>query len=200
MQSTLSKNLSLFILILAFVAFVYGTYRAIEVVNKTQMATSEGTYTSYVSTSKEIEKKAKELTQMCSTKVCKVQSLVNYVTRIPYRTQTFQRKKPLQTMSQNFGDCDDKSNLLISLLHAQNIEAYFVLVPKHIFVIVPLEERKLQQTKGLWIAGRKYYILESTAKNSAIGFPLRYKTEEIDVIIEPFSNKKMELKALIYKP
>ncbi len=39
-------------------------------------------------------------------------------------------------IDQNFGDCDDKSNLLISLLNAKGYEAYFVLVPKHIFVIV----------------------------------------------------------------
>ena len=101
-------------------------------------------------------------------------------------------------MTQNFGDCDDKSNLLISLLHALNIEAYFVLVPKHIFIIVPIVDDRLEQAKGLWIDGRKYYILESTAKNSQVGFPLKYKLDEIDAIIEPFSNEEMEWVDLKY--
>ena len=85
------------------------------------------------------------------------------------------------------------------MLHALEIEAYFVLVPKHIFVIVPLMEKKLSQTRGIWINGRKFFILESTSKNSKIGFPLHYKLSDIDVIIEPFSNEKMKIKSLEYK-
>ena len=47
--------------------------------------------------------------------------------------------------------------------------------------------------------GKKYYILESTARNSRIGYPLQYKLDDIDVIIEPFSNKKIEINSLEYK-
>jgi len=199
MQNIWAKNISTVIIAIAFIAFVYGTYKAIRIVDKTQIGTSEGTYTSYVTTSEEIQDKAHALIQNCKDKLCKVQSVLDFTSNIPYSTKTFQKKSPQKTIQENFGDCDDKSNLLISMLHALEIEAYFVLVPKHIFVIVPLEDVKLKHKKGLWVNAKKYYILESTAKDSAVGFPLQYDFDEIDVIIEPFYNKKIEIKSLEYK-
>ncbi len=185
---------------IAFIAFVYGVVKALDIVGKTQVGTSNGVYTSYVTTSEEIQKKAHTLTKNCQSKLCEVQRLLDFATHIPYKTNIFQQRSAQKTIQENFGDCDDKSNLLISMLYALEIEAYFVLVPKHIFVIVPLEDRRLAKKKGLWVNGKKYYILESTAKDSAVGYPLKYKLSEIDVIIEPFSNEKLNITALEYKP
>ena len=196
-----SKRIKLFasiILVVALLAFVYMTLMAIKVVNKRHLNTSDGIYISYVSHSKEIEQKAYHLTQDCKTKLCKIQNLLDYTSNIPYQTDRFQQNSPQKTIQKNFGDCDDKSNLLISMLYALEIEAYFVLVPKHIFVIVPLKDDKLFK-KGLWINEKKYYILESTAKDSKVGFPLQYKLKDIHAIIEPFSNRKIEIKTLKYK-
>jgi hypothetical protein len=193
------KNLALGILFIAFVAFIYGMVKVIDIVNRTQVGTKNGIYTSYVTTSQEIEKKAKELTKNCQSNLCQVQTLLNFASNIPYQTKTFQQYSAQKTIQQNFGDCDDKSNLLISMLHALEIEAYFVLVPKHIFVIVPLTDTRLNQTKGIWVNNRKFFILESTAKNSGVGFPLGYKLNDIDVIIEPFSNEKISIHSLEYK-
>jgi len=199
LQSDRLKRFASVIIGIAFVAFVYGTYRAIEKVDRTQVSTSDGIYTSYVSTSKEIEQKAYALTRHCKSQLCKVQTLLDFASNIPYSTHTFQQNSPQKTIQKNYGDCDDKSNLLISMLHAVGVEAYFVLVPKHIFVIVPLKDTRLVQTKGLWINGRKYYLLESTAKGSFVGFPLHYDLDEIEAIIEPFSNKKMKIENIDYK-
>ncbi len=193
------KNLALGILFIAFIAFIYGTVKALDIASRTQVGTKNGIYTSYVTTSKEIEAKAKELTKNCQSKFCQVQTLLNFATNIPYQTKTFQQYSAQKTIQQNFGDCDDKSNLLISMLHALNIEAYFVLVPKHIFIIVPLNDKRLNHTRGIWVNGRKYYILESTAKDSTIGFPLHYRLDEIDVIVEPFSNEKIDIESIKYK-
>ena len=198
-KSEIYKNFALIIIAIAFVIVVYGTYRAMQIVDKTQIGTSEGTYTSYVSTSGEIQQKAHTFTNNCKDKLCQIQSLLDFATNIPYKTNRFQQKSAQKTIQENFGDCDDKSNLLISMLHALGIEAYFVLVPSHIFVIVPLKDKRLSETKGLWVNDKKYYILESTAKDSKIGFPLHYGLEDIDVIIEPFSNTKIGIKTLNYK-
>ncbi len=197
MNSETSKHVSLVIIAIAFMVFVYGTIKVIEIVDKTQVGTSEGIYTSYVTSSKEIEKQAHALTADCKSELCEVQALLDFASTIPYETKTFQRYSPQKTIQQNFGDCDDKSNLLISMLHALGKEAYFVLVPKHIFVITPVKEPLLAKRKGLWINGKKYYILESTAKNSRVGFPLHYALEEIDVIVEPFTNEKIEINKLL---
>ena len=74
------------------------------------------------------------------------------------------------------------------------------IVPKHIFVIVAINELHLNHfAKGIYINNKKYYILESTAKNSSIGFPLRYKLSEIHAIIEPFENRKLDIGDLEWK-
>lgn len=85
------------------------------------------------------------------------------------------------------------------MLHMLDKEAYFVLVPKHIFIITSLDDQRLERKKGLWVNGKKYYILESTAKGSKVGFPLKYKLEDIDVIVEPFSNEKISIEKLEWK-
>ena len=103
-------------------------------------------------------------------------------------------------MEVQYGDCDDKSNLLISLLHALDIEAYFVLVPKHIFVIVALDDVRLRGLrKALWIDETPYYILETTAPNSPIGFPFHYKLKDIEMILDPFENRELEVKSIEWR-
>ncbi len=199
MTSESKKNLSLFIIVIFFIAFVYGTVKAMNIVDKTHVGTSNGIYKSYVTTSKEIQDKAFTLTQYCHTELCEIQSVLDFATNIPYQTNTFQQYSAQKTIQQNFGDCDDKSNLLISMLHALGKEAYFVLVPKHIFVITPVEDTLLAHRKGLWVNGKKYYILESTAKDSKVGFPLKYKLDDIDAIIEPFSNEKISIEKLEWR-
>ena len=199
MKSERLKSFASIIITIAFVLFVYGIYKAIQIVDKTQIGTKDGTYTSYVSSSQNIQDKAYRLTQKCVDDLCKVQHLLDFASNIPYKTHTFQQNSPQKTIQENYGDCDDKSNLLISMLHVIGVEAYFVLVPKHIFVIVPLEDRHLKHVKGIWVNGKKYYILESTAKDSTIGFPLQYSLDKIEAIIEPFSNKKLDITHLEYK-
>jgi len=199
MQSDNIRKFSLSIMILTFIGFLYMIIKDIQIVQRTQIGTSDGIYSSYVTNAEEIKQKAYALTQECKTEFCKIQKLLDYVTNIPYKTYTFQKNTPQQTIQENFGDCDDKSNLLISMLHALGIEAYFVLVPKHIFVIVSLEDKKLSDIKGLWVNGKKYYILESTAKDSKIGFPLHYDLSEIAAIIEPFSNTKIKIDTIKYR-
>ncbi len=199
MKTETLKNFSLLIMAVAFVAFVYVTAKAMQIANKTQISTSDGIYTNRVRTSEEISNKAFELTRNCKSEVCQVQNILDYVTHIPYKINHFKAHSPQKTIQNNFGDCDDKSNLLISMLHALGKEAYFVLVPKHIFVLAKVEDRALSHTKGIWMNGSKYYILESTSKGSSIGYPLHYQFSEIEAIVEPFSNQKIDYETLSYK-
>ncbi|MFK5975396.1 MAG: transglutaminase domain-containing protein [Sulfurovum sp.] len=193
------KGLSIFIITISFFLLIYATIESIDIAQRTQVGTDDGIYTSYITTSPEIKQRALFLTKDTTDKLYQIQLLLNFVTDITYQTETFQRSLPKQTIEQNFGDCDDKSNLLISLLHALGIESYFVLVPHHIFIIVPLYDDRISYKKGLWIGGRKYYILETTAKNSKIGFPLHYRLSQIDTILEPFSNTKLDIESLEWR-
>ncbi len=199
MQAKFSKSFSVIILIFALLAFVYGVSKAIKTVQKTQISTYSGIYTNCVNTSQIIKEKSLYITKSCQSSLCRVQKILDYVTNIPYKINNFKSHSPQKTIQNNFGDCDDKSNLLISMLHAVGIDAYFVLVPKHIFVIVSLSDKELSNVKGIWINEKKYFILESTAKDSTIGFPLHYKLSDIEAIVEPFGNQKIKYAKLFYK-
>ena len=109
MKSEILKNLSLIIMAIALVAFIYGILKALDIVDRTQVGTSDGIYTSYVTTSEEIQDKAQALTRNCHNELCEVQALLDFTTHIPYHTNTFQQYSPQETIQQNFGDCDDKS-------------------------------------------------------------------------------------------
>lgn len=157
-------------------------------------------YIHKVTTKPYIKDLANTLTKNCTTKLCEVQSILHYVTNIEYKINNWITMSPKKTIEVGHGDCDDKSNLLISLLKTKGFDdTYFVLVPKHIFVIIALEDKRLEHIKGLYINGKKYYILESTAKNSLVGFPLKYKLEEIEAVIEPFENEKIKLRNIQFK-
>lgn len=170
------------------------------IVQKRQISTSDGIYSNRVTLSDEIKAKAEQLTRGCNDELCQTQALLDYVTTIPYHSERFQAHNPKKTIELEYGDCDDKSNLLISLLHALGIKAYFVLVPKHIFVIVALDDLRLHaMRKALWLDEKPFYILESTATNSSVGFPLKYKLKDIEMILDPFENKALEMKSIEWR-
>ncbi|SFV71262.1 hypothetical protein MNB_SV-13-966 [hydrothermal vent metagenome] len=196
-SSKLSITISKIVLGGLFLYFLYILSQAISTVNRRHISTKDGTYINSTRTTPQIKKLARILTKNCETKLCSTQNILDYVSNIPYKINNFQAHTPQQTIKENFGDCDDKSNLLISLLHELNIESYFVLVPHHIFVIIHLDENL--HRKALYLNGKKYYILESTAKNSHIGFPLNYRLDEIDTIIEPFENRKIDIKNIEWR-
>ncbi|HFU75089.1 MAG TPA: transglutaminase domain-containing protein [Arcobacter sp.] len=156
-------------------------------------------YVHKVTTKPYIKLLAKHLTKGCLSKLCEAQKILNYVTNIEYKVNNWITMSPKKTIEVGYGDCDDKSNLLISLLNERGFESYFVLVPGHIFVITHIDDNRLKNTKGLYLDGKKYYILESTAKNASLGFPLKYKIDEIEAIIEPFENKKIDIRKIEYK-
>ena len=180
--------------------FLYIFITALSIVDRRHIGTDDGTYiNSTTDNDPYIKELSYNLTSKCETTLCQVQSILDYVTHIPYKINPINADSPHETIERNFGDCDDKSNLLISLLHELQLESYFVLVPHHIFVIIALEDESLNHLKGLYLDGKKFYILESTAEGSSVGFPFRYKISDIEEIIEPFSNRKMDIKRIEWR-
>jgi hypothetical protein len=198
MNSKLSAQLSKVLVGGLVLYFFYIFITALSIVDRRHIGTDNGTYiNSTTDNNPYIEQLAYKLTSNCNSNRCSVQNILDYVTTIPYKINHINANSPQETIQKNFGDCDDKSNLLISLLHELNIESYFVLVPKHIFVIVSLDDVVLNNTtKGLYLDGKKFYILESTAKGSSIGFRFRYSLSDIEMIIEPFENREIEVREI----
>ncbi|PUE64500.1 hypothetical protein [Arcobacter caeni] len=197
-----NRFLKYFSFLLSAIFIVYVIYLIISsfiIVKNQFIDIGDATYVNQVRTDDYTMKLADFLTKDCNkNKICEVQLMLDFVTKIPYKINESIARSSKQVVEQNFGDCDDKSNLLISMLKVRGYEAYFVLVPKHIFVIINLENINLN-SKALYLNDKRFYILESTAENSKIGFPLRYKFEEIEAIVDPFVNKKLVVNSLEYK-
>jgi hypothetical protein len=192
------KYLSFLLSILFIIYLFYIVVTSFFIVKNQFIDIGDETYVNQVRSDEYTKNLASHLTQNCANdKTCEVQSMLDFVTAIPYKINDSVARNSKQVVSQNFGDCDDKSNLLISLLKIKGYEAYFVLVPEHIFVIVNMQNQG--NKKALYVNDKRFYILESTANGSKIGFPLRYKLEEIKAIIDPFSNKKLVINKLEYK-
>ncbi len=188
-----------FLLSILFIAYViYIIITSFFIVKNQFIDIGDATYVNQVRTDDYTIKLAEFLTKDCNKdKICEVQAMLDFTTKIPYKINESIARSSKQVVEQNFGDCDDKSNLLISMLKVRGYDAYFVLVPKHIFVIVNLE--KISDKKALYVNDKRFYILESTASGSKIGFPLKYNFEEINAIIDPFVNKKLLVKTLNYR-
>ena len=200
MNSKLSTLLSQILIGSLVLYFLYIFITALSIVDRRHIGTEDGTYiNSTTDNDPYIQKLSDDLISNCQNELCRVQNILDYVTNIPYKINPINANSPQETIQRNFGDCDDKSNLLISLLHELNLESYFVLVPKHIFVIVALDEYLDNSVKGLYLDGKKFYILESTAKDSSIGFPFRYNISDIHEIIEPFDNRKIDVETIEWR-
>jgi hypothetical protein len=197
-----NRFLKYFSFLLSGIFIVYVIYMIIIsffIVKNQFIDIGDSTYVNQVRTDDYTIKLANHLTKDCKgDKICEVQSMLDFVTAIPYKINESIARNSKQVVTQNFGDCDDKSNLLISMLKMKGYEAYFVLVPKHIFVIVNAENINLNR-KALYVNNKPFYILESTAKGSKIGFNLKYKFDEIEAIVDPFVNKKLLTNKLEYK-
>lgn len=193
------KFLSFFISALFLIYLLHLIYTSFFIVKNQFIDIGNLTYVNQVRLDEYIKNLSDFLTKDCNkNEICEVQNILDFVTKIPYKINENVAKNPKKVVEQNFGDCDDKSNLLISLLKQKNYEAYFVLVPEHIFVIINLESENLQKL-ALYINDKRFYILESTATDSKIGFPLKYKLDEIEAIVNPFTNKKLVINKLEYK-
>lgn len=80
-----------------------------------------------------VRKTAKDLTATAKTREEKIQRLFEFVSAMRYvavemGVQGFRPRTPQQVLSNRFGDCKDKANLLIALLKSSGIEANFVLL------------------------------------------------------------------------
>ena len=189
---------SIIVSILSVALMVGMIYNSFFIVKNQFIDIDGATYVNQVRQDDYTKRLSSYLTKDCKTQACEVQRMLDFVTRIPYKVNESVARSPKHVVEQNFGDCDDKSNLLISMLKVKGYEAYFVVVPKHIYVVVHLDEKILNK-KAIYINGRPFYKLETTAKNSKIGFPLRYRFDEMKAFIDPFRNKKLVIESLEYK-
>lgn len=209
MNKYIKKNIHIFPIVIVSIIFSWVIYENLAVANKKIRVDRENItniyYQNNVCLDENIKKIGLMFVEECGNrddKVCIVQAALDFVTKIEYKVNNGTAKNPIDTIIKNYGDCDDKSNLLSSILKSLDIENYIVLVPNHAFVIARIQDdlyKELTLQKGLYINGQKFYILETTAKNSKIGFENIKNISDIKAIIEPFENKKINILDIEYK-
>jgi len=190
--------LSIVVSSLCLIGFIYISYVSYFLVTKKFIDIEGGTYINQVKTDKFTKDLSAKLTRNCTSRVCEVQRMLDYVSVIPYKVNHSIARSGKNVVKNNYGDCDDKSNLLISMLNMQGYEAYFVFVPEHVFIAVNMKQ-KLRNKKALYLNNNPFYILETTAKLSKLGFPFKYKISDIKAVIDPFENKKVAVNHIAYK-
>ncbi len=86
--------------------------------------------------SKELQDTALFLTQRLTNEPAKIQALYNYVSSLRYNTtglgsaNACRPHTAASVLARQYGDCKDKANLLIALLHEVSIQARFALVAR----------------------------------------------------------------------
>ena len=198
-----NNNDVLVVISLIFMVVLYHLYQNKDIYKRINLEKTQYQYSA--TTNETLENIAEEIKDTCITdidEVCIVKEVLKYITNIEYKINPSTAKKPLETIKKGYGDCDDKSNLLISLLEELNFDSYFVIVPNHIFVITHIEDDlydELNDKKAFLIDNKKYYLLESTAKKVQIGFPLHYSIQSIEKIFNPFTRKTISPKNIKYE-
>lgn len=114
-------------------------------------------------------------------KDCEIEKIYEYVTDIPYITNYDQEtKKPLDVINTNSGDCDERSFLMASLLKEKKHKAILIFCKyknkDHIFVAINKNKTEKNPLTYIQIKNEKYYIAETTWKDSYIG-----QYNEIDI-------------------
>jgi len=199
----LKKYLHIIPILLLLPFFIYIVYMNIIVASK-QVVTNNHLY----NISAEVSPEIKAIAQVLKSKSLHknyddyiIQSLLDYVTNIPYKENTSKARKPIETINRNYGDCDDKSNLMSSLLTSLGYENYIVLVPNHAFVIVYIKKKStnLKKKKSLIFNQKEFYILETTSKNSKIGFEIEYELQDIEALVDPVNKLILHIDHIDYK-
>lgn len=197
MKETKKNIFKLFFIILGMY-FLYIVFNSYIIIKNQFVKVGDLNYVNQVRLDEFSKNLAAKLSVNCEfDKLCEAQNILDFVSNISYKINNGVTRSPKNTVLQGYGDCDDKSNLLISLLKERNIKSYFVLIPNHIFVISSFD-KKIAGKKALYLDGIPYYALESTAKNSKIGYDILKFLPQIKAIINPFSNKIIKVKSLDY--
>jgi hypothetical protein len=119
---------------------------------------------------------AQAITNQCNhDENCEIESIYKYVTKIPYYTSENPTKTPMEVLTTNSGDCDEKSFLMATLLKEKEHNSFLVFTKQneiyHTFLGIAIKNDQVldQNSTFLEIDGQKYYYVETTQSEWEIG-------------------------------
>lgn len=166
-----TKNLFLSIIAVFTIVFTYRNYISDEeyTVPK-RIKIEEGYATNFINVSDTVKEKTDAITTQCEKNDCKAIAIHDYVKNINYTYQNETNKRPTEVIKYG-GDCDEKSQLMASMLKAINVKSILIYTNNHAFIAVEIENEKnlIKPYAKIEIEGKNYYYAETTDKNSYIG-------------------------------
>jgi hypothetical protein len=121
-----------------------------------------------VELAKQLDKDAQELgykdNELADYLVAFVQEAIPY-TRDPYNNGYDYPRFPIETITEQGGDCEDKSALLVALLNTFGFDAVMVALPTHMAAAVACDDRGSYYSYN----GKKYSFIETTVGGWEIG-------------------------------
>jgi hypothetical protein len=121
--------------------------------------------------SKDILPITKALDMDCLNDFCRIEKYYNYVKRIPYERGTEGKdKNAIDVMKEWKGDCDERSDLLASMMLANEYKAILLYTKNHALTALNIPNFEPHDNRSyIQYEGRKYYIAETTDPNGQIG-------------------------------
>ncbi|MDD2828825.1 MAG: hypothetical protein PHW18_04550 [Sulfuricurvum sp.] len=144
---------------------------------------------------------AQEITAPCNhVENCEIESIYKYVTKIPYYAGDTTVKTPVEVLSTNSGDCDEKSFLMATLLKEKKHTSVLIFTKQnetyHTFLGVAIKnDQSLNHNSTfLKVGDQKYYYAETTQSVWEIGDFNGVEQKDIVGIYDVENNKNISLK------
>ncbi|MEW5832898.1 MAG: transglutaminase domain-containing protein [Campylobacterota bacterium] len=166
-----TKNLFLSIITVFATVFIYRNYISDEEYTVPKhISVGKGFATNFINVSDAVKEKTNSITMQCEKNDCKAKAIHDYVKKINYTYQNEINKRPTEVIKYG-GDCDEKSQLMASMLKAINVKSVLIYTNDHAFIAVEMENEKnlMKPYAKLEIEGKNYYYAETTDKNAYIG-------------------------------
>jgi heme/copper-type cytochrome/quinol oxidase subunit 2 len=121
--------------------------------------------------SKEILPVTKALDIGCQNDFCRIQKYYDYVKQIPYQVGTHGKdKNAVDVMQEWKGDCDERSDLLASMMIANGYKVILLYTNSHTLTALNIPNYESYDNRSyVQYQGRKYYIAETTDPNGQVG-------------------------------
>lgn len=113
----------------------------------------------------------KNLQDRCSgDEACEVNQAFSYVSHIPY-VRSDKHRTPIDVISKNGGDCDEKAQLFAMILLETNHNCLLIYTKDHTFIAVEIANPFKMNPKStrLTIGGKEYFYAEVTDPNGYVG-------------------------------
>lgn len=139
----------------------------------------------------------------CQNDFCKIENYFNYVKKIPYeKGETNRNKNAIDVLMEGKGDCDERSDLLASLMIQGKYETILIYTKDHTFAGINVPNYNTNERKSYFeYNNKKYYYAETTNINAYVGMYNGIDPKEFKYIYNVNEKKEIpmdQVKAQIY--